>query len=209
MSDSDSLFGSDSEHNDHSQPSPPRLPTKALQEPIASIQVPPELSRAGFYLFRDLVPDHLQRDILHAVNHSPHCSFDPQNGLDQAMLWGQQAQDLVQPLWDHLRLSLKDALASDTHEHLFEDPEHTLQIILNAYSPGQGITPHVDLPNRYGPAILGISFISPAVMHFEKEDTLHAVLLQPGDVYVLSKDARHFWTHGIPARQSDQVSLRD
>lgn len=42
------------------------------------------------------------------------------------------------------------------------------QFILNLYKAGQGITPHVDLPDRYDDGIIGICLGSGCVMEFEK-----------------------------------------
>lgn len=42
------------------------------------------------------------------------------------------------------------------------------QTILNLYRPGDGITPHIDLPDRYGDGIVGVCLTGGAVMDFDK-----------------------------------------
>ena len=42
------------------------------------------------------------------------------------------------------------------------------QVILNHYKRGEGITPHIDLLNRYGDGIMGISLNSGCAMRFAK-----------------------------------------
>lgn len=79
------------------------------------------------------------------------------------------------------------------------------QAILNLYRPGMGITPHIDLSHRYGDGIVGVSLLGSAVMDFTRNDSAHAVLLRPGDVYVLSGEARYSWKHGIAYRAEDSV----
>ena len=92
------------------------------------------------------------------------------------------------------------------------------QVILNRYSPGEGITPHVDLLNRFDDGILGVSLGSGCVMDFElvdkdekgaKLDEVHhdywGLYLPPDSILVLTGDARYAWTHGIARRIDDQV----
>jgi len=129
---------------------------------------------------------------------------------------------------------LEPLLPASTHALLFPPPSSapTLarQAILNLYWPGDGITPHVDLLDRYGDGIIGVSFGSGCVMRFDKlrgaelaEDVGAAVdVYEPGkgsaegrdrwDLYlparsvvVMSADARYRWTHGIEKRMDDLV----
>lgn len=86
------------------------------------------------------------------------------------------------------------------------------QIILNLYRPGEGITPHIDLPGRYGDGIMGVCLGSGCVMGFERrevdsmqEDTQdrHSVYMPARTVYCMTGDARWEWAHGIPSRDRD------
>lgn len=63
----------------------------------------------------------------------------------------------------------------------------------------------VDLPHRYAHPIVGVSLASATVMEFVSLDEKHpqAVLLRPGDVYVLLHDARYNYKHGIAYRDID------
>lgn len=63
----------------------------------------------------------------------------------------------------------------------------------------------VDLPHRYAPPIVGVSLASATVMDFVSldEQRRYAVLLRPGDVYVLLHDARYNYKHGIAYREVD------
>lgn len=92
------------------------------------------------------------------------------------------------------------------------------QAIINLYHPGEGISDHVDLLDRYDDGIVGVSFISGCVMRFGKPDQgQHRDLLSPKDhqytnlylpprsVVALVGDARYKWTHGIPPRRLDLV----
>jgi alkylated DNA repair dioxygenase AlkB len=87
------------------------------------------------------------------------------------------------------------------------------QIILNLYRPGEGITPHIDLPGRYADGIMGVCLGSGCVMDFEKregDDQLdgtddYSVYMPARTVYCMTGDARWRWAHGIPSRDRDLV----
>ena len=76
------------------------------------------------------------------------------------------------------------------------------QVIINEYSPGQGITPHIDCIPCFAEVICSISLISPCVMDFLKEEKT-PILLEPRSLVVLSGESRYNWKHGIAARNSD------
>jgi hypothetical protein len=80
------------------------------------------------------------------------------------------------------------------------------QAILNLYEPGEGITPHVDLENRYGDGIIGVSLGSGCVMNFRHDLRGQQDLYLPkNSVIVMSDDARFLWQHGIEGREVDLV----
>lgn len=80
------------------------------------------------------------------------------------------------------------------------------QVILNLYPPGQGITPHIDLPNRYADGIIGVSLLGGCVMTFQRGDERHDIYLPERTVYVMTGEARWEWSHGIEARKEDLVN---
>ena len=93
------------------------------------------------------------------------------------------------------------------------------QAIINLYHPGEGISDHIDLLDRYDDGIVGVSFISGCVMRFGKPDQgqddrdplsqsdlqYTNVYLPPRSVIAFVGDARYKWTHGIPSRRLDLV----
>ncbi|CCM05543.1 uncharacterized protein FIBRA_07770 [Fibroporia radiculosa] len=127
-----------------------------------------------------------------------------------------------------LSVLLRPLLPAAKHALLF--PAHPTplarQAILNLYWPGDGITPHVDLLDRYGDGIVGVSLGSGCVMQFAKvragrgdepasqrtdggrargAGERFGVYLPAGSVLVLTGDARYSWTHGIEQRMEDYV----
>ncbi|KAJ8469303.1 hypothetical protein ONZ51_g9071 [Trametes cubensis] len=123
--------------------------------------------------------------------------------------------DLLSRLDDMLR----SAVPAETHDLLFSPspashtgPPRARQAIINLYWPGEGITPHVDLLDRYGDGIIGVSLGSGCVMQFARasdasaeEEAECALYLPKGSVLVMTKEARYEWTHGIAKRFDDLV----
>ncbi|WP_231125958.1 alpha-ketoglutarate-dependent dioxygenase AlkB [Roseovarius gahaiensis] len=81
------------------------------------------------------------------------------------------------------------------------------QVIVNEYLPGQGISAHIDCRPCFGETIAILSLGSACVMRFEHPLSSRTVdlALQPLSLLTISGDARHEWTHAIPARKSDLI----
>jgi alkylated DNA repair dioxygenase AlkB len=78
------------------------------------------------------------------------------------------------------------------------------QMLVNEYTPGQGISSHRDYA-PFGRTVVSLSLLSPCVM-----DLLHvatgrkeSLLLEPRGLLVLSDEARYDWEHGIAPRKRD------
>jgi len=78
-------------------------------------------------------------------------------------------------------------------------------MLVNIYEPGEGLNQHVDLL-RFEDGIISISLSSACVMVFThiRSRAEVPILLEPGDVLCMHGPARYEWTHGIPARLSDE-----
>lgn len=109
-------------------------------------------------------------------------------------------------------------LTEDTMSTLFHpapDNASSRQIILNLYRPGEGITPHIDLPGRYADGIIGVCLGSGCVMDFERrntesepledEESRYSVYMPARTIYCMTGPARWTWAHGIPSRDRDLV----
>lgn len=82
------------------------------------------------------------------------------------------------------------------------------QIIVNFYKPGQGISAHKDHIRYFGEEIATLSLGSTTVMDFVSDDgDKYSQILEPASIAVLSGDARWKWTHAIPARKSDKITI--
>ncbi|GAA5924978.1 uncharacterized protein JCM15063_005782 [Sporobolomyces koalae] len=231
----DSLFGSDSEEDEDQyefldastpldvedaaptdqHPLAPRAscPSTVLgSDPRAPAPIP------GLFLFPNAIP----LDLQHVLTLNLSSSVWPSTS-NQVMLFDSPTHsslpNFLNPVLDLLP-EILSPIPESVRKIIF-DNARPRQCILNLYHPGQGIASHVDLPNRYDDAIVGISLLSPIVMDFTRAPHLNpsqvsdddvearnqaaAILLEPGSVYVLSGPARYDYQHGIAYRFEDTV----
>lgn len=206
----DSLFGSDDDDDDGS--SQPQTRSQALDDVlIASSSSCPPIP--GLYILRRAVPQAVLDDLAQALS-----STVWPGSTDQVMLFTSPETPSLPPYLEPFVGLLPQLLEPlpDSVKHAVLHARMPVQAILNCYHPGQGISAHVDLPERYADGIVGLSLLSSTVMEFRKADadpsgtqttaaTAYAVRLRPGDVYVLSGEARWDWTHEIPYQDEDLV----
>lgn len=84
------------------------------------------------------------------------------------------------------------------------------QVIVNEYTPGQGITPHIDCKPCFAETIASLSVGAACLMAFANK-TLgqsYSVILERRSLLVMSGIARYEWTHSIPARKRDVLDGR-
>lgn len=81
-------------------------------------------------------------------------------------------------------------------------PKTPDQVIVNEYLPGQGIAPHVDSLEHFGPVVCSLSLLSGIEMKIGET----SLYLEPRSLLVLTGPARTEWKHGIASRKSDIVN---
>jgi alkylated DNA repair dioxygenase AlkB len=101
--------------------------------------------------------------------------------------------------------NLAERLTTEGHFQAVPD-----QVIVNEYQPGQGISAHIDCQPCFGETIASLSLLSTCVMRFASQKSSRHIdlLLQPESLLVMAGEARHDWTHAIPARKTDLVEGR-
>jgi len=79
------------------------------------------------------------------------------------------------------------------------------QLIVNEYQAGQGIPSHRDCIPCFGATVSFLSLESPCLMEFTHVQTQQKadMMLLPGSLVLLEKEARYNWQHGIIARKID------
>jgi alkylated DNA repair dioxygenase AlkB len=199
----DSLFEGDDEEEEQQQLAEPTA--KAATATIAASSTPPPIP--GLFLFPSALSIEVQQSLAAALS----LSVWPNNS-NQAMLFTSAERPslppFLDPFLDLLPEILSPSLPSSLLDLIFRSPLPR-QAILNLYRPGMGITPHIDLPHRYEDGIVGMSLVGSTVMEFTRNGEIHSLLLRPGDVYVLSGEARYGWKHGIAYREEDWVRDED
>ncbi len=113
-------------------------------------------------------------------------------------------EDYLGPLPDLFR-HLAERLTAEGHFQAVPD-----QVIVNEYQPGQGISAHIDCQPCFGETIASLSLLSACVIRFasQKSSRHMDLLLQPDSLLLMAGEARHDWTHAIPARKTDLVEGR-
>jgi alkylated DNA repair dioxygenase AlkB len=101
-----------------------------------------------------------------------------------------------------LRLGVADLLKVE--------PDILAEILVTQYPPGAVIGWHRDAP-MFGPAVVGISLLSPCRMRFQRGKAsareTYILPLAPRSAYILSGPARNVWQHSIPAVPSIRYSI--
>jgi alkylated DNA repair dioxygenase AlkB len=89
-------------------------------------------------------------------------------------------------------------------------PVEHLQIIVNEYEPGQGISAHVDDSIRFSNWVMTVTLNSGCGMRFREREGPgdQEVFLNPRSAYLMRGQARYSWTHEIAARKTDKVNGR-
>ena len=164
-----------------------------------------------------LIPDELA-DSLYKETMSTY--FNERNNINQIMLFergsaGFSSSGLpkyLQSLLETLAELLEPNLPAEVFKLLFPSEfTKARQAIINLYRPGEGISPHIDLLQRFDDGIIGVSLQSGCVMKFAKKESgqTHSLYLPPRSIIVLTGEARYIWTHGIDGVEYDFVKMPD
>lgn len=89
-----------------------------------------------------------------------------------------------------------------------KDPD---QLIVNEYTPGQGISPHIDNVDIFEDEIYILSLGSDITMNFTEasdKTNIKSIILKKRSLMCLTKDSRYKWKHSIPQRIYDIIKGR-
>lgn len=194
-----SLFGSDSDDGEELDIGGGTASPVPVGHTITASHVIPPVP--GLHHFSSLLPASILSPL------STYLSNHYFTSNNQSMVFG-TLPAFLQPLLDALPILLTPKLSPRVYQILFTSTRPR-QAIFNLYLPGEGITPHIDLPHRYEDGVIGISLLSTTVMEFSRNQVRHSLVLRPGDIYILEGEARDFWKHEIVAREGDWVREED
>ena len=78
------------------------------------------------------------------------------------------------------------------------------QMIVNEYTPGQGISSHIDNVHHFGDTVACLTVGGGAAVEFSREGfEHHRFYANHRSLYVMTGDARFKWKHGIAMRKTD------
>eukprot|EP00800_Vazella_pourtalesii_P020624 TRINITY_DN735_c8_g1_i1.p1 TRINITY_DN735_c8_g1~~TRINITY_DN735_c8_g1_i1.p1 ORF type:complete len:224 (+),score=35.80 TRINITY_DN735_c8_g1_i1:301-972(+) len=168
-----------------------------------------DIAETAYYI-PNFLTETQQQDLIHAIYSAPKPKW---TSLSNRRLqnWGgyPHPKGMVtepMPSW------LSDQIISVTTTGLFGDktPNH---VLINEYTPGQGIMPHLDGP-LYHPVVVNISLSAPVLMDFY--DTVseeianladrykYSFLLEPKSLLCLQNEMYENTLHGIENRLIDR-----
>lgn len=89
------------------------------------------------------------------------------------------------------------------------------QCIINEYTPGQGIAPHIDHTGHFGPIVVSLSLCSPCTFEMyapafpvDTANNIYDMTLERRELCILSGIARYQYKHAIPKTKSDRTGTR-
>ncbi len=106
---------------------------------------------------------------------------------------------LIKEIWEHISSllsnisDLPESLKTCVEANVF--PDH---LLINKYNSGDGCIPHVDELEFWQDWVVGVSFGSGCIFNFVRAGEKISVYIPPNSIYILTKDARYKWKHGIP-----------
>jgi alkylated DNA repair dioxygenase AlkB len=83
-------------------------------------------------------------------------------------------------------------------------PIEKLQVIVNEYTPGQGIAPHIDDCKQFGDWVISVSLGSSLIINFTKDNIKKEIWIEDGSLYEMKLDSRYKWTHSINSVKTDE-----
>eukprot|EP00873_Tetraselmis_striata_P002280 jgi/Tetstr1/422544/TSEL_013352.t1 len=80
-----------------------------------------------------------------------------------------------------------------------------LQVTVNEYPAGVGLSARIDTHSVFAGPILSLSLAGDTVMEFRRDGERRALLLPRRSLLVMAGEARYAWAHYIPHRKSDVI----
>ena len=81
------------------------------------------------------------------------------------------------------------------------------QVIINEYTPGQGISPHIDAKHLFDDHICSLSLSSDVIIIFSRYQEKKDIHLKRCSFLEMEGIARYRWCHRIVSRKSDKINV--
>jgi alkylated DNA repair dioxygenase AlkB len=161
----------------------------------------------GLYVYPKFIDEFAQMKLLTFISTQVFAKPFKRRVLQFGYEYGYNGGDIIEttPIPEAL-LYLRDSLQETCRIQNIETPVFD-QCIVNEYTPGQGIAPHVD-DRRFGPVIGCFVIGSGCSVVFNQANTYISHYIDRGALYIMSGEARCVWMHSIPMRKTDVVNNR-
>ena len=93
----------------------------------------------------------------------------------------------IEPIPDYLQRLLSDKINNPKFD----------QLIINEYTQGQKIAPHIDHIKYFDDIIYCLSIGSDINIKFELNNIVKNLLIQDNSIYIMTKDSRYLWKHSL------------
>lgn len=207
-------------HRPHhtASPDPPFLPATT---DATSCNIP------GLYLLKDFITTDEEQAMLDCLDSHPWDALAKRRIQHYGKVFSyayrtydstSPARDIpheIQPILDRIHqfigLLIGATTTTITTEEVAEPDIHQQfdQLTVNEYTPGVGISPHIETHSAFTDVIVSLSLSGSAAMSFRRtmDGTLHqrALFLPQRSLVVLCGEARFAWEHSIPHRKKDLV----
>ena len=147
---------------------------------------------SGLQLTENLLTEEEESNLIHAIDNEEWCTKIKR----RTQLYGQEKEtskpipDWCTPVID--RLVEQDIVKTRPN-----------QVSVNEFTPGQGISHHLDNVNSYEDGIVSVSLESDVMMEFIREKTKVEVTLPRRSAISMHGEARYEWRNGIASRKTD------
>lgn len=178
---------------------------------MASMTIDPKIIKSELVSGLSYYPDFISREeeieLLEIINQQPWLTDLKRRVQHYGYKYDYKAKALNQDMW----LGSIPDWANKLALHLVncgimeQMPD---QLIINEYTPGQGISSHVDCEPCFGDTVVSLSLASMCIMdftHIGSKKRLEAIL-DRRSIVCMKGESRYEWMHGIIPRLADTIA---
>ena len=157
---------------------------------------------SGLKVYTDFISDKEECDLLNNINKEKWDHSLPRRTQHYGYRYDYRSKslDIASPIPEWIKPITDKMIEQKLIE---KEPD---QIIINEYTPGQGIHAHTDRIDIFGDIIVSLSLGSGCSFIFTKPYKEYAMYLLPHTLIIMEDDSRYKWRHEIPSRKTDYVN---
>jgi alkylated DNA repair dioxygenase AlkB len=180
-----------------------------MTEPGMTAEHRTDTAPPGLMLGQEFVSSRNERELIELIKgYRPEIhSYDPQNPRHSVTFGWNYDFDTQALVREAAMPAVLEPLCQVAADFAGVDRQRIVNCLLQRYDPGAIIQPHVD--KSVWDYVIGISLGSATTMEFRRNGKGKPleVELVPRSIYVLTGEARHVFTHAIPAVERTRYSI--